>query len=48
MDVVAGAAVSLVGQPEEPGGGQLADDAPDTGGAAITCRFMPWRWCLPE
>src|SRR5215510_6747427 len=68
-DVLACADVALVGQHDQPGSGELADDAPDPGrrsghgrrraaartphkispaGLEMTCRFIPWRWCLPE
>src|SRR6266536_3854866 len=35
QDVVTGAVVALVGQRDQPGGGELADDAPDPGGGQV-------------
>ena len=34
-DVVAGAVVAVVGQHDQAGGGELADDAPDPGGGQV-------------
>src|SRR5262244_378261 len=34
-DVVAGAVLALVGQRDQPGGGQLAEDAPDPRGGQV-------------
>src|SRR5260370_39938380 len=35
QDGVSGAVVALVGQRDQPGGGELADDAPDPGGGQV-------------